>query len=388
MKQDEIITHEDISCVLKIIKERGYVSWSLCNNALSSSNKATSMLRILANRGFIQANNTGEWTVNIARIDEYQSAPEEKQNTLKSTTVEDFPAVDEDSSFTIKDRGFRNIITQKEFSSLDFNVNVILTSDLTASEIEESLIIIQEMKTPLSRFMVQYTELSDKLEKNEAEYKRIEEESKNLTMGVGFFPGLIWWICLGVTVILGEKKILDVPTIVVLMIVVSFGCVSYYLWARENAEQEANSLIHEAQDSIEPAIRSLKQQITSLPATAFLKNTNYGVSLLSAYLINKRLIQLEPILRKMLIIASDKETTASGRLLAMENYLHLLKKQEMDEKLLNESRRANELAEERIKAIQDMENAVNLQTEYQIWQDRGYELGKLSAASRLYQKNK
>ena len=47
-------------------------------------------------------------------------------------------------------------------------------------------------------------------------------------------------------------------------------------------------------------------------------------------------------------------------------------------------KRANDLAEEKVKAMKKVERAVNLQTEYQIWQDRGYELGKLSAASRLY----
>lgn len=286
---------------------------------------------------------------------------------------------------TIKQVGLKEIITQKEFSDPSFQLHSILTSDLTAKEIMESLVVIHNLYGPLNEFIKKYDGLSEKLEEQEEEGRKVEEESKSLKIGTGIFPGIVFWV--GLMTVLALEKGKPFQTLL-FSILLGIGCLMWYLWAKSNATQKANNLMEEAKNRITPEINALKHQIENLSASNILKGATFGVSKLSALIIAKRLIQLDTVLQKMLVIITDKETTTSNRLLTMENYLYLLKKQEMDEQLLNETKRANDLEEERIKAIQDVESAVNLQTEYQIWQDRGFELGKINAASRLYQKNK
>ena len=238
---------------------------------------------------------------------------------------------------------------------------------------------------PLNEFLKKYDDLSEKLKKQEEERKKMEEESKNLKTGTGIFPGIVF--CVGLMTVLGLEKGKPLQTLL-FSILLGIGCLMWYLWAKSNATQKANNLMEEAKNRITPEINALKHQIENLSATNILKGATFGVSKLSALIVAQRLISLGDILKKMAVIVDDKDSTSSNRLLAMENYLYLLKKQEMDEQLLDETKRANDLEEERIKAIQDVESAVNLQTEHQIWQDRGFELGKINAASRLYQKNK
>lgn len=289
---------------------------------------------------------------------------------------------------TIKQVGLEEIITQKEFSDPSFQLHSILTSDLTAKEIMESLVVIHNLYGPLNEFLKKYDDLSEKLKKQEEEGRKIEEESKSLKIGTGLFPGIVFWGGSGVALCFKKEELIQTQIVLLFCVLLGIGCFMWYLWIKSNATQKANSLVEEAKNRITPEINALKHQMENLPATNILKNATFGVSKLSALVIAQRLISLGDILKKMAVIVDDKNSTPSNRLLAMENYLYLLKKQEMDEQLLNETKRANDLEEERIKAIQDVESAVNLQTEYQIWQDRGFELGKINAASRLYQKNK
>lgn len=285
---------------------------------------------------------------------------------------------------TIKQVGLKKIIDQPEFSAPSFQIHSILTSDLTEQEITDSLRVIGEMYAPLAEFINKYEELSEKLKKCEQECEIKKEEIKN-TGGVN---GLVFLLILPFAIAMQVlyKNIGSSWLIAVVSILFIFCLIMSYSILEEVSSKQVNELNAEIQKNMEPQIKTLKQQINNFSATKLLKNASFGVSALSAVIISKHLINLETILQKMLVIASDKKITASNRLLTMENYLYLLKKQDMDEKLLDETKRANALAEERIKAMQDMENAVNLQTEYQIWQDRGFELGKVNAASRLYQK--
>ena len=288
---------------------------------------------------------------------------------------------------TIKEVGLKKIIAQKEFSDPNLQISNLLTSDLTAEEILESLVVIHSLYKPLNEFLDKYEELSEKLKKQEEERKKMEEESKSLKTGTGFIPGIVFWVGLGVALCLKEEKMVQTQIVLPFSILLGIGCLIWYLWAKSNATQKANNLVEEAKNRITPEINALQHQIENLPATNILKNATFGVSKLSALIIAQRLISLGDILKKMAVIVDDKNSTPSNRLLAMENYLYLLKKQETDEQLLDETKRANDLAEERIKAMKNMENAVNLQTEYQIWQDLGSEAGKATVAHRLYKDN-
>ena len=73
----------------------------------------------------------------------------------------------ENVEYTIKSMGLKKIVTQPRFSSPDFQINTLLTSDLTSEEIVESLKVIVEMKDPLMEFIKKYEDLSEKLESNE-----------------------------------------------------------------------------------------------------------------------------------------------------------------------------------------------------------------------------
>lgn len=282
---------------------------------------------------------------------------------------------------TIKQAGLKKLIREKEFSDPNLQISSILTSDLTAQEIVDSAAVIADTLPLLTEFLDKYGELSEKLEKCEKESKKIEQE-KNET---GPEPMIFWGVGVAIALYLILEQIVTVQQIIPAIVLLGIVCGLWWLGAKNSATGKTDSL-NKAKQNIEPEIKALKQQIDNLAATDILKNATFGVSKLSALIIAAKLLTLADILNKMAVIVDDKDSTASARLLAMENLLYLVKKQEMDEKLLDESKRANDLAEERIKAIQDMENAVNLQTEYQIWQDRGYELGKINAAARLYQK--
>lgn len=278
---------------------------------------------------------------------------------------------------TIKGIGLKSIISQAEFSDPSFQIHSILSSDLTAQEIEDSLAVIQGLYQPLTEFLNKYGELAEKLKEKEDELKAQEEE-KNTEI----LPAMLGVVGLLTPFVLGFPSNIIIP----FFIFWGIGCLGLWVFLVNSAKEQQKSLLEQKEKLLLPEIKQIKKQINDLPGTKLLKDATFGVSMLSALVVSKRLISLSTILQKMLIIAGDKESTPSNRLLAMENYLYLLKKQETDEQLLDESKRANDLAEERIKAMGDLENAINLQTEYQIWQDRGYELGKVSAASRLYEK--
>ncbi len=384
MEQNQI-TEQEIAHVLEVVKKIGYVNWTVCNKELLSPAKATLMLKMLHQQGIISSEENGDININFQLLEEHLN----KKGDIKMKTDKRDSVVAEEENIpisTIKAMGMEKIIMCQEFSAPNLQISRLLTSDLTAEEILESLVVIHNLYGPLNEFLKKYEGLTEKLKGQEEECKKIAEESKNLKTGTGFIPGIVFWVGLGVALVLKEKQLLQIQIVLPFCILLGIGCLIWYLGAKSNATQKANNLVKEAKNRIEPEINALKHQIENLPATNILKNATFGVSKLSALIIAQRLISLGDILKKIAVIVDDKNSTPSNRLVAMENYLYLLKKQEMDEQLLDETKRANELAEERIKAIKDMENAVNLQTEYQIWQDRGYELGKISAASRLYEK--
>lgn len=139
------------------------------------------------------------------------------------------------------------------------------------------------------------------------------------------------------------------------------------------------ALLNKSKQKTLQEINSLKQQIDKLSLINYIRNSKYGVCKLSGLLFAQHLLQLEPILKKMLVIANDKDSTASNRLLAMENLLYLMQKQKMDKEMLEDNRRANE---ERIQAIRDVENAVRVQTDLQYWQGQGNEQFVINAYAR------
>ena len=292
----------------------------------------------------------------------------------------------ENVEYTIKSMGLKKIVTQPRFSSPDFQINTLLTSDLTSEEIVESLKVIVEMKDPLMEFIKKYEDLSEKLESNEKKYDVKKKDAEN--MGEWdwaiFYAGIPALII--VTLLYKGKVIPNFIMAVIIGLLSAVGLVWGYLTIKSDSQKRSNELLKECED-ISSVINALKQEIKNLSGVKLLKNAFFGVSTLSALFISKRLLNLSDILQKMLIIAEDKENTASARLLAMENFLYLVRKQAMDEKLMDETKRANDLAEEKIKEMQKVRDAVNLQTEYQVWQDLGAEANKASVAHRLFKDN-
>ena len=311
---------------------------------------------------------------------------------------------------TIKQVGLKKLINSEEFSDPFLDVQNCLSSDLTAQEIEESLAVIKITLEQLTEFIEKYDELSKKLNSYEEkltakkadmeslkkQFKEREETIKKHKQAKENKKDYSLWnailSCLGFGTSRDEQLSDELSE--------TSDSISY----REQYSSQENALLKEI-GNIESNIAFLKQQKKNLFIADAFRNAPFEVNSANAFFISNHLKKLESILRKMHIIATDKDITASARLLAMENLLCLLNKQEIDkksfnenqfankrandlnEKLLNETKRANELAEERIKTMQQMEHAVNLQTEFQIWSDLGSEAGKATVAHLLYKDN-
>lgn len=278
---------------------------------------------------------------------------------------------------TIKEAGLKNLLNQPEFSDVDFEVSTILTSDLTAQEIEDSLSVIRSCLIPIAEFLNKYDDLSGELDKKEKNVKRIEQE-KDTESVVGTGPLIACSI--GVFFLLFSlfTKELNKQTAIPLIIIWGSICGIWWLLAKTAVPKQIELLNKTKQKTLQE-INSLKQQIDNLSLTNYIRNSKYGVCKLSGLLFAQHLIKLEPILKKMLVIANDKDSTASNRLLAMENLLYLMQKQKMDKEMLEDNRRANE---ERIQAIRDVENAVRVQTDQQYWQWQGNEQFVINANAR------
>lgn len=278
---------------------------------------------------------------------------------------------------TIKEAGLKNLLNQPEFSDVDFDVSTILTSDLTAQEIEDSLSVIKSLFDPIAEFLNKYDNLSEDLDKKEKNAKRIEQE-KDTQSGAGTGPLIACLI--GVLFLLFSLFTTELDKQTAIPLIIIWGSI-FGIWgllAKTSAPKQIELLNKSKQKTLQE-INSLKQQIDNLSLINYIKNSKYGVCKLSGLLFAQHLINLEPILKKMLVIANDKDSTASNRLLAMENLLYLIQKQKMDKEMLEDNRRANE---ERIQAIRDVENAVRVQTDLQYWQGQGNEQFVINAYAR------
>lgn len=280
---------------------------------------------------------------------------------------------------TIKEAGLKNLLNQPEFSDVDFDVSTILTSDLTAQEIEDSLSVIRSLFDPIAEFLNKYDKLSEDLDKKEKNAKKTEQEKENLQSNSGLIPVVLGVLGFGAAaMILQSGNITTVRTFIPLLILLEMGC---GIWKFLSTAATAKKImaIEISEPKLKQEINSLKQQIDKLSLINYIRNSKYGVCKLSGLLFAQHLLQLEPILKKMLVIANDKDSTASNRLLAMENLLYLMQKQKMDKEMLEDNRRANE---ERIQAICDVENAVRVQTDLQYWQGQGNEQFVINAYAR------
>lgn len=278
---------------------------------------------------------------------------------------------------TIKEAGLKNLLNQPEFSDVDFDVSTILTSDLTAQEIEESLSVIRSLFDPIADFLNKYDNLSEDLDKKEKNAKKIEQE-KDTESAAG--TGALIACLIGVFFLLFLLFTKELNKQIAIPLIIIWGSIFgiWWLLAKTSAPKQIELLNKSKQKTLQE-INSLKQQIDKLSLINYIRNSKYGVCKLSGLLFAQHLLQLEPILKKMLVIANDKDSTASNRLLAMENLLYLMQKQKMDKEMLEDNRRANE---ERIQAIRDVENAVRVQTDLQYWQGQGNEQFVINAYAR------
>lgn len=278
---------------------------------------------------------------------------------------------------TIKEARLKNLLNQPEFSDVDFNASTILTSDLTVQEIEESLSVIRSLFDPIAEFLNKYDNLSEDLDKKEKNAKRIEQE-KDTESTAGTGPLIMCLVGVFFFLFLLFIKEINKQTAIPLIIIWGSILGIWGLIAKTAAPKQIELLNKSKQKTLQE-INSLKQQIDKLSLINYIRNSKYGVCKLSGLLFAQHLLQLEPILKKMLVIANDKDSTASNRLLAMENLLYLMQKQKMDKEMLEDNRRANE---ERIQAIRDVENAVRVQTDLQYWQGQGNEQFVINAYAR------
>ena len=144
--------------------------------------------------------------------------------------------------------------------------------------------------------------------------------------------------------------------------------------------------------------KQTEQEKESLIKRSGLENARWGANTISAQSYENKLRELEELLLKMKIILTDDKETASGRLIQLEKFLYFVNKKY---KMLAEQQKATDYAKQQadyaqeqlretqkqVQAMKNLENAVNLQTEYQIWQDLGSEAGKATVAHRLYKDN-
>lgn len=364
-------TDEEMQHVLKTIHTKGYVNWGMLKGILKSSQKASAALEYLQQKNFIKTDETNaQYSINFDLVKQYAKKLDKNTEPVGSNNIRSYKMQ------TIKEAGLKNLLNQPEFSDVDFDVSTILTSDLTAQEIEDSLSVIKSCLIPIAEFLNKYDNLSEELDKKEKNVKRIEQE-KDTESAAGTGPLIMCLVGVFFFLFLLFTKELNKQIAIPLIIIWGSIFGSWWLLAKTAAPKQIELLNKSKQKTLQE-INSLKQQIDKLSLINYIRNSKYGVSKLSGLLFAQHLIKLEPILKKMLVIANDKDSTASNRLLAMENLLYLMQKQKMDKEMLEDNRRANE---ERVQAIRDVENAVRVQTNMQYWQGQGNKLYTDIAAS-------
>lgn len=162
---------EQIEEILNLIIERGRFSYDLLKAHFGSSAYAVTILSFLETNRFITKPYGAErWEINFPKIKRYLATINSYSNS-KTEKIE-LPT-------TIKKGGLKNILNKLYLADANFNILSILTADLTISEIDESLELIQIAKTNYKNFINQRQNL---LERSSSLNKKITKVENKINI--------------------------------------------------------------------------------------------------------------------------------------------------------------------------------------------------------------
>lgn len=401
------LSKEQINQTLNLIIERGRFSYDLLKAHFGFSAYAVTILSFLETNRFITKPYGAErWEVNFPKIKRYLATINSYSNS-KTEKIE-LPT-------TIKKGGLKNILNKLYLADANFNILSILTADLTISEIDESLELIQIAKTNYKHFINQRQIL---LERSSSLNKKITKVENKINIqnqvidskGSPLTSTLIFFVIL---IFCGIGAFLyGMPTPVVLggmlcLIVIGF----FFLLPLGKQKKLELKRLQEEKLYLKNDLQTLEDEQENLneeeSKIAIAYGLDEGATPELVNVSNARLLELENILQKMKNILITTPRNSSEQILALEQLLYLLNKKYIEEKMLSEQQKATtyakeqadyarqqaDSAQEQVQAIKDLETAINIQTDMQYWQGQEHgqsaaDLAHIASLKHWYNKHK
>lgn len=357
---------EEVMSALQLILERRRVSIDLLKAHFGSSAKAATILSILETKGFISKPERAEkWEIDFDMIENFLETPNQEnfvelEISNSGTLSQQETYLDQNDNFsqTIKNGDLQNIIDKMYLANSKFNIVNILSSDLTVSEIDNSLETITQAKIKYKEIVSNYKSFAEKnniLEKKLLDLENTKEELKNkLTLqskdvSNNNSSSYLWGICVLSSIIALiniDSKIGKFALFVCISSIIIIT-LSKLLIHKENINIDNSK---EEREKIESTIKALninrkdiKQEQEALRKSYNLEKNITPLRVNASYI---KLFELENVLKKMKVILMDPKETSSNKIIALENLLYLINKKYIDEQMLDEQKKATNYAEQ------------------------------------------
>lgn len=386
------MTSEELKQALTLILERRRISYDLLNANFGSAKVATDLLCLLETNDFISKPlGSNRWEIHYDKIEKYLENPTDIQaNNVTIPT-------------TIKKGGLKELLNSNLIAHQNFNIANILTTDLTVSEIDNSLEQIEQSQLKINKSRQELVNLNRQqlILKNKKDKLKISTEgmeskiAKLNTSITNINSNLLIMIFVSLLVIVFggcfyaySNKIPVAMILLVAIPIIVFGFI-FALSSINKKNLSLQELLNEKEglDSILKSMYRDKQVIENEEMqlqTICDKNTNSTI-LNAKY---TRISELKDILVKMKSILADTNETQTNRVLALEKLIYFLNKKHSDSQLFAEQQKATDYAREQayyaqqqanyaeeqaeeakkqVQATKDLEEAIRKQTEFQAY---------------------
>ena len=386
---------EDLKQALILILERRRISLDLLKAHFGSAARATNMLCVLETNHFItKPFGSNRWEIHYDRIKKYLENP--IRISSESSSGVTLPT-------TIKNGGLKDVLKGFYLANQNFNIANILTTDLTVSEIDSSLELIEQSKLDIERkrhkledLTQQQLSLENKRAKLEETLEQYEPKIKELNESISRedYSSLIVMVIVFIGIILSgcvwahsnkiSLHLILLGAIPAIAIVLSFMVLSV-----KKKNLNLRKLLIE-RDDLNSILKSTYEDKKLLESEK--ERLNHSMeNEVSSTLLNAsyvRLGELKDVLVKMRAILADTHESQANRLLALEKLIYFVNKKHSDAELLAEQQKATDYAREQayyaqeqakyaqqqaeeakkqVQATKDVEEAIRKQTEFQAY---------------------
>lgn len=377
---------ENLKQALILILERRRISLDLLKAHFCSAVRATNMLCVLeANHFITKPFGSNRWEIHYDRIKKYLENPISISSESSSGIT--LPT-------TIKNGGLKDVLKGFYLANQNFNIANILTTDLTLSEIDSSLELIEQSKLDIERkrhkledLTQQQLSLENKRAKLEETLEQYEPKIKELNESISRedYSSLIVMVIVFIGIILSgcvwaHSNKISLHLILLSAIPVTAIVLSFMVLSVKKKNLNLRKLLIE-RDDLNSILKSTYEDKKLLESEK--ERLNHSMeNEVSSTLLNAsyvRLGELKDVLVKMRAILADTHESQANRLLALEKLIYFVNKKHSDAELLAEQQKATEYAKEQAQyareqaeetrklaqATRDVEEAVRKQTEFQ-----------------------